>query len=121
MAVRRGVHEGEHRFATRSEAGEARRAHRIERQGRSALWRDHEKAADECRRAAREFEDGSEQDIDAIIWATGYRSDFSWIEVPAIKGASGNILHRRGVTDAAGLFFIGLTWQHTGGRRSSAS
>ncbi|MGZ5345770.1 MAG: flavin-containing monooxygenase [Actinomycetota bacterium] len=61
------------------------------------------------------FEDGTEQDIDAIIWATGYRSDFSWIEVPAIKGPDGTIVHRRGVTDASGLFFLGLPWQHTRG------
>jgi putative flavoprotein involved in K+ transport len=61
------------------------------------------------------FEDGSEQDVDAIVWATGYRSDFSWIDVPGIKGASDRIVHRRGVTDASGLFFLGLTWQHTRG------
>jgi putative flavoprotein involved in K+ transport len=61
------------------------------------------------------FEDGSEQDVDAIVWATGYRSDFSWIDVPGVKGASDRIVHRRGVTDASGLFFVGLTWQHTRG------
>jgi putative flavoprotein involved in K+ transport len=61
------------------------------------------------------FNDGSEQDIEVIIWATGYRSDFSWIEIPGIKNADGTIVHRRGVTDASGLFFIGLPWQHTRG------
>jgi putative flavoprotein involved in K+ transport len=61
------------------------------------------------------FDDGSEQDIDVIIWATGYRSDFSWIEIPGIKNADGTIVHRRGVTHASGLFFIGLPWQHTRG------
>ena len=61
------------------------------------------------------FEDGSEVDIDAIVWATGYRSDFSWIDIPTIKDESGGIIHRRGVTGASGLFFIGLTWQHTRG------
>jgi putative flavoprotein involved in K+ transport len=59
--------------------------------------------------------DGSEQEIDAIVWATGYRSDFSWIDVPGVRDESGGIIHRRGVTDAPGLFFIGLTWQHTRG------
>jgi putative flavoprotein involved in K+ transport len=39
------------------------------------------------------FEDGIEQDIDAIMWATGYRSDFSWIEIPAIKKTDGPIVH----------------------------
>lgn len=61
------------------------------------------------------FDDGSEQDIDAIVWATGYRPDFSWIDVPSIRDERGRIVHRRGVTDAPGLFFIGLTWQHTRG------
>jgi putative flavoprotein involved in K+ transport len=61
------------------------------------------------------FDDGSEQDIDSIVWATGYRSDFSWIDIPTIKDESGGIIHRRGVTEASGVFFIGLTWQHTRG------
>ena len=61
------------------------------------------------------FDDGSEQDVDVIIWATGYRADFSWIEIPGIKNADGTIVHRRGVTDASGLFFIGLPWQPTRG------
>ena len=62
-----------------------------------------------------QFEDGSEQDVDAIVWATGYRPDFSWIDVPGVKGARDPIVHRRGVTEAPGLFFVGLTWQHTRG------
>jgi putative flavoprotein involved in K+ transport len=61
------------------------------------------------------FDDGSDVDIDSIVWATGYRPDFSWIDVPGVKAESGGIIHRRGVTDAPGLFFIGLTWQHTRG------
>jgi putative flavoprotein involved in K+ transport len=61
------------------------------------------------------FEDGSEQDVDAVVWATGYRSDFSWIDIPGVKGADDRIVHRRGVTGASGLFFLGLTWQHTRG------
>ena len=31
------------------------------------------------------FADGSELDVDAVIWATGYRSDYSWIE-PSVLG-----------------------------------
>jgi putative flavoprotein involved in K+ transport len=61
------------------------------------------------------FDDGSHQDIDAIVWATGYRSDFSWIDVPGVRNERGGIIHRRGVAGAPGLFFIGLTWQHTRG------
>jgi putative flavoprotein involved in K+ transport len=61
------------------------------------------------------FDDGTEQDVDAIVWATGYRSDLSWIDVPGLRNERGGIIHRRGVTEAPGLFFIGLTWQHTRG------
>jgi putative flavoprotein involved in K+ transport len=61
------------------------------------------------------FEDGSGQDVDAIVWATGYRSDFTWIDIPAIKDERGGIIHRRGVTDVPGVLFIGLTWQYTRG------
>lgn len=61
------------------------------------------------------FDDGSEQDVDAIVWATGYRSDFSWIGVRGVRDESGGIIHRRGVTNAPGVLFIGLTWQHTRG------
>jgi putative flavoprotein involved in K+ transport len=60
------------------------------------------------------FEDGGELDVDAVIWATGYRSDYSWLDVPVID-AEGRIRHRRGVTDLPGLYFLGLYWQWTRG------
>jgi putative flavoprotein involved in K+ transport len=60
------------------------------------------------------FEDGSELEVDAVIWATGYRPDYSWIKLP-IFDEDGRLRHRRGVTDVPGLQFLGLTWQHTRG------
>jgi putative flavoprotein involved in K+ transport len=60
------------------------------------------------------FADGSELEVDAVIWATGYRSDHSWIDAPVL-GADGRVQHRRGVTEAPGLYFLGLSWQHTRG------
>jgi putative flavoprotein involved in K+ transport len=60
------------------------------------------------------FADGSTLDVNAVIWATGYRSDYSWIEPPVV-GPDGRARHRRGVTDVPGLYFLGLTWQHTRG------
>jgi putative flavoprotein involved in K+ transport len=60
------------------------------------------------------FADGSELEVDAVIWATGYRSDYSWIDTP-IFDSSGRVEHRRGVTDVPGLYFLGLSWQHTRG------
>ena len=60
------------------------------------------------------FADGNELDVDAVIWATGYRSDYSWIE-PSVLGPDGRVRHRRGVTEVPGLYFLGLSWQHTRG------
>jgi putative flavoprotein involved in K+ transport len=60
------------------------------------------------------FEDGSELALDAVIWATGYRPDYSWIKLPIFDEA-GRLRHRRGVTDVPGLYFLGLTWQYTRG------
>jgi putative flavoprotein involved in K+ transport len=60
------------------------------------------------------FEDGSELEVDAVIWATGYRPDYSWIKLPIFE-EDGRPRHRRGVTDVPGLHFLGLTWQHTRG------
>jgi putative flavoprotein involved in K+ transport len=60
------------------------------------------------------FADGDELDVDGVIWATGYLPDHSWLDAP-VFGPDGNLRHRRGVTDVPGLFFLGLTWQHTRG------
>ena len=60
------------------------------------------------------FADGSRLDVDAVVWATGYRSEYGWIDLPVFDD-DGRVIHRRGVTDVPGLFFLGLTWQHTRG------
>jgi putative flavoprotein involved in K+ transport len=60
------------------------------------------------------FADGSELEVDAVVWATGYRPDHSWIELP-ITGDGGRLRHRRGVSEVPGLYFLGLSWQHTRG------
>lgn len=60
------------------------------------------------------FADGSEGEFDAVVWATGYRPDHSWVELP-LFGDDGRPRHRRGVTDVPGVYFLGLSWQHTRG------
>jgi putative flavoprotein involved in K+ transport len=47
--------------------------------------------------------------IGVVIWATGYGVDFGWIDIP-VKDANGDPLHRNGVTDVPGLYFLGLPW-----------
>lgn len=50
----------------------------------------------------------------SVIWATGYRPDFSWVRLPVFD-ALGRLLHRRGVSEVPGLYFLGLPWLHTRG------
>ena len=57
-----------------------------------------------------------ERGIGSIVWATGYRPDFGWIE-GARFDEQGFPLHSRGVAEARGLYFVGLHWLH---KRKSA-
>jgi putative flavoprotein involved in K+ transport len=48
-------------------------------------------------------------DVKSVIWATGYRCDFSWIALPVLND-SGEPVHHGGISDVPGLYFIGLPW-----------
>lgn len=50
--------------------------------------------------------------ISTVIWATGYRLDYSWLGMPILDGY-GFPRQRRGVSDVPGLYFLGLLWQHS--------
>jgi putative flavoprotein involved in K+ transport len=52
--------------------------------------------------------------ISTVIWCTGFRMDFSFIDVPVFDGR-GYPAHNRGVSAHEGLYFIGLPWLHTWG------
>ncbi|HST57314.1 MAG TPA: NAD(P)/FAD-dependent oxidoreductase [Longimicrobium sp.] len=58
--------------------------------------------------------DGAGVNPASVVWATGFRTDFGWIEAPVL-GPHGLPVHRRGVTAAPGLYFLGLSWLHTRG------
>jgi len=58
--------------------------------------------------------------LSTIVWATGFRSDWSWVQVPAFDGA-GYPTHHRGVTTVPGLYVLGLPWLHTWGSGRFAS
>jgi putative flavoprotein involved in K+ transport len=60
------------------------------------------------------FADGAELDVRGVIWATGFRVDHSWIDVPVFD-ENGRAVHERGVTTSPGLYFLGQLWQHTRG------
>ena len=58
--------------------------------------------------------DPVEAGISTIIWTTGFRADWSWVELPIFDGA-GYPTHRRGVTSMDGVYVLGLPWLYTWG------
>ena len=54
------------------------------------------------------LEDGRVLDVANVIWCTGFRSDFGWIDLP-VFGEDGEPIHDRGSSSREpGLYFIGL-------------
>jgi putative flavoprotein involved in K+ transport len=49
--------------------------------------------------------------IRTILWANGFRPDYSWVEFP-IFDSFGWPVQRRGATEVPGLYFVGLHWLH---------
>lgn len=45
--------------------------------------------------------------VRTIIWATGFRPDYSWLDVP-VKDRKGNLRHDGGVVEAPGIYVLGL-------------
>lgn len=58
--------------------------------------------------------DEHQVETDAVVWATGYRSDYSWLP-GSVLDPTGVPIHRRGVTDASGLYLLGMKDQHSRG------
>jgi len=46
-------------------------------------------------------------EITTILWATGFRPDYSWLDVPVVD-AKGQLRHEGGVVDSPGLYALGL-------------
>ena len=51
--------------------------------------------------------DLSSGEIRAIVWATGFRPDYGWLDVPVVD-AKGQLRHDGGVVDRPGLYALGL-------------
>lgn len=61
--------------------------------------------------------DGDRFDVNNVIWCTGFRPEYSWIDIDVFQD-DGYPRHKRGVvTEVPGLYFIGLPWMY---RLSSA-
>jgi putative flavoprotein involved in K+ transport len=51
--------------------------------------------------------DLNRHNIRTVIWATGFRPDYSWLDVPVVD-RKGRIRHNGGVVDAPGMYVLGL-------------
>jgi putative flavoprotein involved in K+ transport len=59
-----------------------------------------------------QLDDGRVLDVTNVIWCTGYRHDFPWIDLPGFD-EHGSPAQTRGVSnDVPGLFFLGLEFQY---------
>ncbi len=57
--------------------------------------------------------DGTALDVGNVVWCTGFRPDYGWIELP-VFGEDGWPKERRGVVDAQpGLYFLGIPFLYS--------
>lgn len=61
------------------------------------------------------FAGGVANEVDVVIWATGYRDRTDWVAIPEVKDESGGFVQHRGITSDSGVTFIGRSWQWTRG------
>lgn len=62
------------------------------------------------------FANGQAVSFASVIWATGFRPSYAWLDVPVLD-PQGAPVHQRGVAEVPGFYFVGLSWLH---RRGSA-
>ncbi len=60
--------------------------------------------------------DVQRDDIQSVIWATGYRPDYRWLDVPVLD-RKGRLRHDGGIVDSPGLYALGLPFMR---RRKSS-
>lgn len=55
--------------------------------------------------------DGSSLSVESVLWCTGFRADYEWVDIPGATDADGRPVHDDGASPVAGLHWIGLPWQ----------
>jgi putative flavoprotein involved in K+ transport len=60
------------------------------------------------------LEDGRTLPVANVIWCTGFRPGFDWIDLPVFDGEHGEPRHRGGVVEGEpGLYFVGLPFLYS--------
>ena len=57
--------------------------------------------------------DGQRLEVAVVVWATGFRPDFGWIDLPIFNDAGDPVHHRGAVAAAPGVYFLGLPFQYS--------
>ena len=52
-------------------------------------------------------------DVKNVVWCTGFRPDFGWIQLPLEIGEDGYPVQYRGASTTPGLYFVGLPFLHS--------
>ena len=55
--------------------------------------------------------DLAEREIGTVVWATGYRRDYTWLDLPDALDRDGEIVQHHGVSPVPGLYTVGLNFQ----------
>jgi putative flavoprotein involved in K+ transport len=58
------------------------------------------------------LDDGTVLDVANVIWCTGFRQDYGWIELPEVVDEDGWPRQQRGVAPSPGLYFLGIPFQY---------
>jgi putative flavoprotein involved in K+ transport len=58
------------------------------------------------------LDDGRELDVANVLWCTGFRPDYGWIDLPIFDEHAWPLQHRGVVDSAPGLYFMGLPFQY---------
>lgn len=59
------------------------------------------------------LDDGTTVPARTVVWATGFRHDFSWLDLPVLDGSGWPREYRGVAQDVDGLFFTGLAYQYS--------
>ena len=55
----------------------------------------------------------AESGITTLVWCTGFRGDFSWVNLPGVLDSQGQPIHADGVAALPGIYFAGLDFAST--------
>jgi putative flavoprotein involved in K+ transport len=112
------------RLGLMAKTGDSRLARRLRSKGDPVIgtrWRDLARLGVQVRprleraelRTAM-FADGTSGELAAVVWATGFRTDYAWLDIPDAV-VDDTVANERGITRVPGLSIVGLPWLHTRG------